>query len=43
MNTGDVDRVYDQVISGGYFQDKEKDIRDMTAGELFHSMESLDD
>lgn len=39
MNTKDVDSIYDRVISGEYFQDKQKDIKDMNMGELFNHME----
>ena len=39
MNTGDVDKVYQDVVNGDYFQDKQKDIKDMNMGELFNHME----
>ena len=39
MNTGDVDKVYQDVSNGDYFQDKQKDIKDMNMGELFNHME----
>ena len=39
MNTGNVDKVYQDVINGDYFQDKQKDIKNMNMGELFNHME----
>ena len=36
MNTGDVDKVYQDVINEDYFQDKPKNISDMNMGELFN-------
>ena len=39
MNTKDVDKAYQDIINGDYFQDKQKDIKDMNMGELFNHME----
>ena len=38
-NTGDIDTVYNQVISNKYFQDKQKSYDEMNVGEIFDSLD----
>ena len=38
MNTGDVDSVYQSVVNDKYFQDKQKEINEMSMWEMFESI-----
>lgn len=43
MNTKDIDSIYNSIVNDEYFQDKQKDIKNMNYGELFNSLEDIEE